>query len=351
MQSTERQHSNVDAMTCVVIKPKKRRVKYFETYITKVLKEVAGDNPKSGITKNAKEQLNSLVCSIAHVLSTTTAMMTNIADKRTLSEKEVACAVMVYFSGDLAANCVREGWAAVTAFQSGKVGMGSRQGKAGIVFPPSLSEKFIRDSYQCLVSKNAPVFMAAVLEYVVAEILLISVGIAEVGKHSRITVRDMNLAVRQDTELDELFTKLNASFVGGGVVPYIHASLLSRDTGRPQVIRSIRRMQSVSNQLTLSKNPFERLVRHIFASIKGSECKISKDLFVILQYYIEQYVVDVFKDANMAAVHSGRVKVTNSDIEFVYSLRGSKGARVNGIHSELKPSTIVLSEISLGAMT
>ena len=50
--------------------------------------------------------------------------------------------------------------------------------------------------------------------------------------------------------------------------------------------------------------------------------KISKDVFIIIQYFIEQYVVGILKDANAAAIHAGRVKLMITDIEFISSLRG-----------------------------
>ena len=77
----------------------------------------------------------------------------------------------------------------------------------------------------------------------------------------------------------------------------------------------------MSNCLTFAKFPFERVVRGI-VNKNNSSMKISKDVFIILQYYIEQYVVDILKDANMAAIHAGRVKLMLTDIEFICNLRG-----------------------------
>jgi hypothetical protein len=49
--------------------------------------------------------------------------------------------------------------------------------------------------------------------------------------------------------------------------------------------------------------------------------KISKDVFIVLQYYVEQFVVDFLRDANSAAIHSGRVKLMPADINFICNLR------------------------------
>jgi len=49
--------------------------------------------------------------------------------------------------------------------------------------------------------------------------------------------------------------------------------------------------------------------------------KISKDVFIVLQYYIEQFIVDFLRDANSAAIHSNRVKLMPMDIAFICNLR------------------------------
>jgi hypothetical protein len=49
----------------------------------------------------------------------------------------------------------------------------------------------------------------------------------------------------------------------------------------------------------------------------GSNIKISKDVFIIIQYFIEQIVIDILHNANFAAIHSGRIKLMPNDITFV----------------------------------
>ena len=76
-----------------------------------------------------------------------------------------------------------------------------------------------------MVTHKAPVFFAAVLEYIVVEILLLAYQSANNNKRIRITIRDLELSISQDGELKQLFNKLNISFLGGGVVPFIHDTL------------------------------------------------------------------------------------------------------------------------------
>ena len=62
--------------------------------------------------------------------------------------------------------------------------------------------------------------------------------------------------------------------------------------------------------------------------------KISKDVFVILQYFIEQYIVSILKDANAAAIHTGRVKLMLSDIEFICNIRGLSTVCLSQVEKE-----------------
>ena len=323
---------------------KKKKTRYFETYISKVLKQVSD---KNGITSNSKQQLNSMVCIIAKEISSTVIRLTEIAKKKTLSDKEVSNAITILFSGDLATNSIREGVKSVEKSQNKKSNNqsskgSSRQDKAGIIFPPSIAEKFLRNFglSNVMVTSTAPVFLAAVLEYLVAEILDLSSKSANRNKRIRITIRDLQLSVSQDQELCELFNKLNISFLGGGVVPYIHSCLSLKKTRKKKkvsdnlgtkknhrfrpgtvALREIKKYQKMSNCLTFAKFPFERFVRSVVHKHKEG-MKISKNVFVILQYYIEQSIVTFLKESNAVAIHSGRVKLMINDIEFICKLKG-----------------------------
>ena len=89
----------------------------------------------------------------------------------------------------------------------------SRQNKAGIIFPPYIMEKFLRNfgNSKLMVTSTAPIFFAAAIEYITAEILDLASISSKDFKRVRITIRDLELAIRNDEELDSLFTKLNIS--------------------------------------------------------------------------------------------------------------------------------------------
>ena len=66
--------------------------------------------------------------------------------------------------------------------------------------------------------------MAAVLEYVVAEVLELAGIQSHAGKHKRITPKDINLGIRGDDELSKLMC--HATIAQGSVVHHIEDQLL-----------------------------------------------------------------------------------------------------------------------------
>ncbi|XP_055823258.1 histone H2A.6-like [Solanum dulcamara] len=102
---------------------------------------------------------------------------------------------------------------------------GSRSNKAGLQFPVGRIARFLkRGKYAKRVGTGAPVFLAAVLEYLAAEVLELAGNAARDNKKTRIIPRHIQLAVRSDDELSKLLG--DVTIANGGVMPNIHNILL-----------------------------------------------------------------------------------------------------------------------------
>ena len=103
----------------------------------------------------------------------------------------------------------------------------SRSSKAGLQFPVGRIARYMRNgSNVSRVGGGAPVYMAAILEYLAAEILELAGNAARDNKRKRIVPRHIQLAIRNDEELSNLLGGVTVA--QGGVLPNIHAVLLPK---------------------------------------------------------------------------------------------------------------------------
>ncbi|MQM15280.1 hypothetical protein Taro_048228 [Colocasia esculenta] len=133
----------------------------------------------------------------------------------------------------------------------------SRSSKAGLQFPVGRIARFLKaGKYAERVGAGAPVYLAAVLEYLaaevvstclcllycdsssqakrassVAQVLELAGNAARDNKKTRIVPRHIQLAVRNDEELSRLLGTV--TIASGGVMPNIHNLLLPKKAGGP----------------------------------------------------------------------------------------------------------------------
>ncbi|GKY93417.1 hypothetical protein MPSEU_000309300 [Mayamaea pseudoterrestris] len=103
----------------------------------------------------------------------------------------------------------------------------SSSSKAGLQFPVGRIGRYLREGqYADRMGSTASVYMAAVLEYLCAEIFELAGNAARDNKKSRIIPRHINLAVKNDEELNKLL--LGVTIASGGVLPHIPDVLLPK---------------------------------------------------------------------------------------------------------------------------
>ena len=130
--------------------------------------------------------------------------------------------------------------APTTGGKGGKGGRGkdgkksmTKSAKAGLQFPVGRISRFLKKGkYATRVGAGAPVYLCAILEYLTAEILELAGNAARDNKKSRIIPRHIQLAVRNDEELNKLFG--GVTIASGGVLPNIHSVLLPKVSAKAE---------------------------------------------------------------------------------------------------------------------
>lgn len=322
--------------------------KSFKTYIHRVLKQVY---PDTHITKSGVECIDSILRTLATQLSKDAYIFTQGTEKKTLSSKEVLYATRAMFSGELQKHAEHEGVKAIDKFNKSMKDKKSpkpnkeskpvmRETRAGLLFSVSLAEKFLRGfgRVKYNVGAGASVYLAAVLEYITAELIELSGNICKDDKKTNITIRHIYLAISSDEELNNLINKYNIVILGG-VMPHIDSRLLKKKPTkkrskkgssdeedkkkhrwRPGIVavRKIRKHQK-SNSLLIQHAPFERLVREV-VNMRKSKMRFTYQFMDVFQYFIEHEVINVLQTAIDLSCHANRETVQLSDIELTLKL-------------------------------
>ncbi len=87
-------------------------------------------------------------------------------------------------------------------------------------------------------------------------------------------------------------------------------------------LREIRRYQK-STELLIRKLPFQRLVREIAQDYK-TDLRFQSSAIAALQEAAEAYLVGLFEDSNLCAIHAKRVTIMPKDLQLARRIRGER---------------------------
>ena len=93
---------------------------------------------------------------------------------------------------------------------------------------------------------------------------------------------------------------------------------------RPGVValREIRKYQK-STELLIKKLPFQRLVKEITNEVSSSPLRFQSMAILALQEASESYLIGLFEDTNLCAIHAKRVTIQPKDLQLARRIRGT----------------------------
>ena len=152
-------------------------------------------------------------------------------------------------------------------------------------------------------------------------------------------------------------TKQTAKKSSGGKEPrkflHTHAARKTNFTGgvkkphrfRPGTValREIRKYQK-SYDLLIRKLPFQRLVREISNDFR-TDLRFQGSATLALQEASESYLVGLFEDSNLLAIHGKRVTIQAKDIQLVRRIRGERCNCDEKWKSSLNPIMIKINHL------
>lgn len=135
----------------------------------------------------------------------------------------------------------------------------SKHSRAGLSFSVGRVQRLLRKarfSNGGRIGETAPVYLAAVLEYLAAEVLELAGNACKDLKRRRITPRHLTLAVRGDEELDKLVGNTATMFAGGGVIPHINKALVpAPKIKKPRVPKVVTETKKLGDAAAPEQNP------------------------------------------------------------------------------------------------
>jgi len=101
------------------------------------------------------------------------------------------------------------------------------------------------------------------------------------------------------------------------------AAKKSRFRPGTQALAMIRKYQK-STDLLIRRLPFQRLVREVALQLSTEKLRFSSHALAAFQEASEAYLVHLFEDVNLCAIHAKRVTIMPKDIQLARRIRGER---------------------------
>jgi histone H2A len=204
-----------------------RKSRNFKLYIHRVLKSI---HPKLGISSKTMDSLNDIIRDLESRICQQAIQLCLKNSSKTLKARDIQGSIYLLLPGQLARHAVSEGTKAITKYsttESGSVSSPKTISKrSGLQFPAGSTVRHLKSCFGGRVQPAAGVYLAAVLEYITAEIVELAGNATRDHNRVRISNRHIGLGIMQD---EELYKLLGGSVVpGSGVVPNIQSILLPK---------------------------------------------------------------------------------------------------------------------------
>jgi histone H3/H4 len=310
----------------------------FNTAIKKICNQV---HPDAQLAANTKSNLNNALIVVAKTIVTKAKNIVDAKDHQTITSRDIQAAVRFVFPGELANHAVVEATKAVTRYNSTDSGSKdskvSAASRAGLAIPPYATKEFF-DGYRS--NPTSKVYLAAVLEYLTAELLELAGNCATDDKKVKITPRHLLYAIDNDEECKLLFERINVDIIGGGVTEFLPSSFLPEkdekkrravvnDDGSRSYV-SLPGTTSLNNikeeqhdiSLCIQRKPFNDMFRNILNDFDS--LRVSADSLTFLQWYVEHETIKILRKSIELVVFKGKETITGEDIKFICNILGVK---------------------------